>query len=446
MLDGIVVGDSVLEGRKLTSKITVPQNLRKYFRSLDFFAIYDEDIDADRSILNIPALATVLPFAWLAGVDVYVDELDKTFKKSMDKLKQVYQKDYPNAPFTTHIIADTLVENEIGDIDPSKRTGLLFSGGVDSTHSLLTHLDLKPRLITFWGCDNYPYPGNSAQLEEIISTYSRFTRQMGLEYNVVKTNNSGILDDWRISHDFHQYLYDGWFRLLLQHTFVLIPLIAPLSMGRFNRLIISGGNPRSTDDDYPVGPSRPETDEKFIWADLKVKHVRDVYREEKISGAIKDNLQKYNLKLKVCLGKLGKPQLNDSSCVKCLRAIANLALVGIDGNKCGFQVNETTWTRLKEYLEHDLEKETFGLGGGFLRMQKNLPNHLDRDIYGSKDFFNWFRDFDLQSKEKDVWFYRDIYHSLPYPLAKILNKLYLIAGIRIHDERPMQRKENLSRT
>jgi len=76
VLDGIIVEDSELEGRKLISKFNVLRRLQKYFRSRDFFTIYDEVIDADKSILNIPALSTVLPFAWLTGVDVYVDELD----------------------------------------------------------------------------------------------------------------------------------------------------------------------------------------------------------------------------------------------------------------------------------------------------------------------------------------------------------------------------------
>jgi hypothetical protein len=443
-LDGIVVGDSVLEERKLTSRVTVPQYLRKYFRSLDFFAIYDEDIDADRSILNIPLLATVLPFAWLAGVDVYVNELDRTFKESMDQLQQVFQKDYPEAPFTTRIIADTLVENEIGEVDPLERTGLLFSGGLDSNHTLLTHLDFKPRLIMFWGADTYSYPENAAQWEAIIATYSQFTRQMGLEYNVVKTNNSVILDDRRISHDFHQYLYDSWFRLVLQHTFVLIPLTAPLSMGRFNHLLISGDGPLDTER-QPLTPNRPETNEKFIWANLQVKHFGDIYREEKIS-AIKNYLLKDDLKLKVCINKLEMPKLNDNTCKKCLNTITDLVLAGIDPNKCGFQVDESTWTTFKGYLENDLERETFGGNRGFLRKQKNLPNHIEHDIYGSRDFFNWFRDFDLQSKEKDVWFYRDIYNSLPYSMARILDKFYSIIGIRIHDNRPQPRKKTLSPT
>ncbi len=443
-MDGIFVGDAVLEERKLIGRITVPRRLEKYFRSLHFFAIYDEDLDADRSILNIPLLATVLPFAWLAGVDVYVNELDRTFKESMDQLQQVFQKYYSQARFTTRIIADTLVENEIGNLDPSERTGLLFSGGLDCTHALLTHLNLQPRLIMFWGTDMYPYPENAAHWEAIISTYSQFARQRGLQYNVVKTNNSIILDDLRISHDFHHYLYDGWFRQMLQHTFVLIPLTAPLSMGRFNRLLISGDSPQDPEL-QPPNANRPETNEKFIWANLQVKHVGDIYREEKI-GAIKNHLQADDIKLKVCIKKIEAPQLNDNTCVKCLETIGQLASAGIDGNKCGFQINESTWRRFKEYLEHELEKETFSRGAAFRRMQENLPTHIEHDFCGSREFFNWLRDFDLQSKKKDVWLYRDIYHSLPYSVAKILDRLYLNMGILIHDYIAQPRKRPTSNT
>jgi hypothetical protein len=444
VLDGIGIEGAALAGRTLTSQFTVPRRLRKYFRSLDFFAIYDADLHADRSILTIPPLATVLPFAWLAGVDVHVDTLDRTFKEAMDQLQQVFHRDYPDAPFTTHIVADRLVENAIGDLDPAQQTGLLFSGGLDSTHSLLTHLDFQPRLIMFWGADDYPYPENATQWEAIIATYAPFAQRMGLAYNVVKTNTSGILDDWRISHDFHRALYDGWFRLLLQHTFVLLPLAAPLSMGRFNRLLINGDSPPNPER-QPPSANRPETNEKFIWADLQVNHVGDIYREEKIE-AIKSYLKTDDIKLKVCIRKLEQPQLNDNTCRKCLTTIADLVLAGIDPNRCGFQVDEATWTTFKEYLERDLEQETFGSIQGFLRKQKNLPPSIGQDFYGSRAFFDWFRGIDLQSKAKDVWRYRDLYHSLPYPLAKLLDKLYLQVGIRIHDNRPEPRKKTLSAT
>ena len=142
----IVIDDPELVGRRITSTVTVPRNLRKYFKSFNMFVKYDADINADKSVLNIPMLANVLPLAWLTGYDIYVRELDRTFKESMDELKREFKK-YLKAPFTTQIHVDRLVDNQIGRLRPWERTALLFSGGVDSTYSLITNMELKPRLI-----------------------------------------------------------------------------------------------------------------------------------------------------------------------------------------------------------------------------------------------------------------------------------------------------------
>ena len=295
------------------------------------------------------------------------------------------------------------MDNRIGEVDPFERTGLLFSGGVDSMHSLLTNLDLKPRLVMLWGSDDRPYPENAVQWEYIISTYSQFAGKLGLEFNTIKTNVSIILDDQRISHDFHSFLYDGRFRFRMLHSFVLIPLTAPLSMGRFNYLIFSGGGPRRPDDNSIPEATLPEIDEKMIWADLKVKHLAPVSRQEKISGAIKEYLEKDNLKLKVCTHKSYRAKLNDSTCEKCIKTIASLVLAGIDPNICGFDVDETTFQRLKEYVVNDLHRSRFYPLDVWIRFQKSLPEQIEDDMYGSKEFFDWFKTIDLYSKEKNVY-------------------------------------------
>jgi hypothetical protein len=81
-----------------------------------------------------------LPLAWLTGSDIYVEELDRAFKESMDELQQVFKKMYPMAPYATKINTQVLAQNRIGPVDPTERTSLLFSGGVDSTYSLITNL------------------------------------------------------------------------------------------------------------------------------------------------------------------------------------------------------------------------------------------------------------------------------------------------------------------
>jgi len=132
--EDLYIHDSRLVGRTLTSRISVPRGLRKYFKSRVLFAGYDADILADRSILNMPLLAAVLPFAWLTGSDIYVDELDRTFKESMDELKQMYGNMYPRTRFTTHINAEVLFDNNISRLDRSSVSYAMRLGRLTPAH------------------------------------------------------------------------------------------------------------------------------------------------------------------------------------------------------------------------------------------------------------------------------------------------------------------------
>ena len=118
MKNTIVINDPELDRGRLTSTVTVPKKIKKYFKSLEMFAIYDTDITAEKSILNIPMLATVLPLAWLTGSDIFVEELDRTFRTSIEEIKRECMKLYPKVPFTTKINTETLVE-KLGDIIPT---------------------------------------------------------------------------------------------------------------------------------------------------------------------------------------------------------------------------------------------------------------------------------------------------------------------------------------
>ncbi len=116
--------ESKFSNDQVENHITVSKDLEKYFVCYDFFSNYDESIYANVAILNIPVLSLVLPLAWITGSDVYVDELDDTFAKSMNALQLEYKKIYPKAPFKTKLIVKSLVKN--GFI--SNDTAILFSG------------------------------------------------------------------------------------------------------------------------------------------------------------------------------------------------------------------------------------------------------------------------------------------------------------------------------
>jgi hypothetical protein len=325
-----------------------------------------------------------------------------------------------------------LVENKIGNVDPKKRTALLFSGGVDSTYSLITNLEKKPRLVTIWGVDDFPYPEHSEHWEKAISIYREFAEKIALDFFLVKTNISQILDDRRIEHRFHKELYDGDIRAALQNSLITITVAAPLSVERFNHLIIAATStldPTPSQEDILFPRSwRPWTDEKIVWANLTVKHDSTLNRNDKIRS-ICNYLRNNDLTLRVCVrSKLVGGYLNDSECEKCLRTVAALILEGCDPNICGFQVDDSTFKKIRYLAERN---KPLTPSEYWRQIQSLIPEVIEKDIHGSREFFEWFRTYEFDVSKKN-YFYRDLYTAIPYGFAKYLDKIYQKFGVNIH--------------
>jgi len=428
-LSEIIIEEPVLEEGRLTSKITTSKNLEKYIHDRELFIEYDVDIYTEDSILNLPLTASVLPLAWLTGSDIHVKALDRTFKESMDELQKFLAKMYPKGLFTAEIKAETLVENKIEPENPERRTGVLFSGGADSFYSLINNIQHNPRLITIWGSDDFPYPESSDHWEKAISTYQKYAKKKNLELHILKTNISQILNFRKIEHTYHKELYDGKLRGALQHSLVLLPPAAPISMGRFDRFIIAATN--TPEHDYQLKPraTSPSADEKISWADLSVKHDGQVDRYKKIERIVDYHVND-EFSLRVCSrSAFIDGIINDSKCPKCLKTIVCLILAGFDPNLCGFNVDESTFEFLRSMWENNDKASTHG--GGWKSIQDSLPAQLDIGVNGSKEFFEWFRGFDLEAAERN-WFYNDLYMWLPFRLSKILDKVYSKYVIALH--------------
>ena len=64
-MDGIFVESKLVNEKRIQSRIIIPDRLRKYFHSTEFFVEYEEEINDNPSILNIPIVSIILPVAWL---------------------------------------------------------------------------------------------------------------------------------------------------------------------------------------------------------------------------------------------------------------------------------------------------------------------------------------------------------------------------------------------
>jgi hypothetical protein len=414
--------DSELSSKKITSRITVPKKLEKYFEKYNFISVYDTKIADNNSINNIPALSIILPLAWVTGTDVYVDELDETYMHSMSRVQEEYKKIYPKAPFKTKLYVKHPVKNKA----ISDKIALLFSGGVDSTHSLYTNIKKKPRLITIFGVPDIPLSNIPFQ-EHFKRHYTAFAEKEGVKINFIMTNALSILNGDRVNHLWFKFKgkNEGTFWNGIGFSLGQTSLAAPISSGRFSELMITAAKAFSVIE-HPEASS-VETDEKISWGDVKVKHTGPETKLEKIR-ALTDILEDKRITLRVCWLD-AKPvdgqiqSLNCNVCLKCLLTIFNLVIANVSPENFGLKIDELTFKLLRELFEKKMLTYQH-LELWWKPLQQATPKNLENDIHGSKKFYEWFRDIDLEKYGKPYQTtISKIYYSLPYSLSKIIWKV-----------------------
>ncbi len=437
--------ESTLSAGTLRSRITVSQELQKYFRSFDFFSVYDSEIFAGKSILPIPALSLILPFAWIVGADVFVDVLDRTFAESMIILQQEFKKMYPGAPFNTTLMADRLIE----DRSAAKHTALLFSGGLDSTYMFFRHIARRPILIMLLGTVDTPL-SNVAFGEALQQEYSQFAKREELPIRFVRTNVQDILDKRRVSHYFWKFQerLQGDYWLGIGYSLAHAGQVAPLSIGRFDELLVAGAldeglaHDERTRAKYPDA-SYPSTDEKIAWADVRVRHYADIARHQK-ALALKDFLGAHAFTLRPCTraaelcsqarSSPGVAPLNCNRCPKCLRTIVELVLAGINPRECGLSPDHSTFARARDLFRGELTRQDIALW--WKPLQDGATGGVEMEIPGSTQFFEWLKSARLDSFGRRRERVRSLlYHKMPYPIANFLRLAWERLSRPLHQQK-----------
>lgn len=392
-----------VNGRQIVFRFSCSRRLRKYFNLNTFYIEYDTTIDnVNKSLLTIPAVSVLIPVAWATGANLYVEELDETYLRSLEKVKAVMKKWHPNFSFHTKIKAQKEIPNKL----LNKDYGLLFSGGLDSTVSYIENRVRKPHLISIFGADIQTQ--NTALWKKTESTITEFANKEHVPVHFVKSNVLELLNDSLLSVEFGRY----W-RVRVSHGLITIGLCAPLTAKSIGTILIasSRGPQHPGEIRYPLGSS-PLIDEKISWADVRVVH--DCYRlnrQQKIKHVLKPFIEsEYHPILRVCTTPL-RQDLNCNQCHKCLYTMTGLVLEGIDPNKCGFNMTDKTLITLKqsflnhehEVFEHDFVTPTFIWRTDELKeIQTEIPQNLNSNLYSSEQFFDWLRNFDLEKYGKEI--------------------------------------------
>jgi 7-cyano-7-deazaguanine synthase in queuosine biosynthesis len=398
----IKIEDLSLQKNRILVRLSCSKNIQKYLMSNTLYIEYDKNIDeVPDSILQIPAVSGIVTLAWLTGADVYVKELDAAYLDSLQRIRIAMKGMYPEFPFS-EIYVDKIVLNEFNN----EGYGLLFSGGLDSVTSYIRHRDKKPSLIHCFVRER--------QFKTNINHLINFSKEEDVTIEVIKTNIYDILHALLIST---QFGIDWWPNVA--HAIVLTGLSAPLAQkSDIGTLLIASSHTQEFG--YPWGTD-PSIANNIRWADVHVVH--DGYglsRQQKIRHVLKNYIAgpdgdkvlkvltvEFACESSAACGKCAKCVSSDG-CIKCLRNIAGLALEGIDPKLCGFNVDLETFEFIKQnFIGNNCIKskilirtETNILGKAdqlffWKDIQKQIPEAIEYDLYDSKKFFQWFKNFDI---------------------------------------------------
>jgi hypothetical protein len=384
-----------VDGNTVAYPFTCSASLRRYFRAFALTVAYDVDVsDVTPSLLTVPVVGNLVTIAWATGADLHVEALDAAFLRTLDVIRGVFAEWYPHLPFTTTIHVDEVVENVLGHAG----TGLLYSGGIDSTCSLLKHRAKRPILIMMSGADPPWLVHQDWQLteaefwEQLQAMYRRFAAQEGVDIHFVATNMRDFLDEAQLNRDFGVYLRSGYWWGNIHHTSALLSLCAPLTVRRNIGTLLNASDAGAIVKEADA--NRPRICNAMAWADVKVVH--DGYpliKVEKIHQYMVPYVQATGRypPIHVCWSQFDAP--NCTTCHKCLRTILVLLLENIDPKRCGFPIDVDIVAQLRTHYE-TLFPTLNDTSIEFTRhIQNHIPEPFPHDLYNCRAFFEWFKHY-----------------------------------------------------
>ena len=300
------------------------------------------------SIAVLPLIGNVIVLASLMDADIYVDEIDRDFYDCIEEFLQGYDEIMPDhVHFKTRDIVhpQRIVDNPLSETEQAENL-LFFSGGVDATCSLVTHITEKPALVTIWGADIH------WEKEDLWNRAIAFNQEVAdrhdLKLLTIRSNFRMSLNNDALE-DYSMKLVHDWWWSAFHHSVSMMCLAAPLAAG--NRKHLYFGSTYSQKDSKEWGTyvtaSDPLIDNHVHFSGCQVVHDGYEYsRLDKIK-CIDHFYADKELKpyLRVCyLSNTGR---NCCKCEKCASTIMALLLAGSNPVDYGFDYDPE---RFPEYF------------------------------------------------------------------------------------------------
>lgn len=183
-----------LEDKRITVEYDVAGSdewVSYFYKPYILYAEYNFSVEKiPYSVAIIPFVSFVLPMLWVFDAELTVDEIDKAYYESIPEFKKGFAQLHPKFTFGGKIKTDKISENH--SVVPATKVATFFSGGIDATYTLISHLEEKPIMLTIWGAD---MPADNVDgWKTIYSHAKRVADMFELELQTVRTNFSVAVD------------------------------------------------------------------------------------------------------------------------------------------------------------------------------------------------------------------------------------------------------------
>ena len=370
------------DGSTIQYELQVSRRLNTYFSSERMFVTYDVDLaGVPAAFLVIPGLATLAPIAWILGAELHTPIADTIFIESLQRVRQSFQHMYPTIHWDGDVRAAAVVNGDGTYLRGDE--ALLFSGGVDSLASFVSHRHAKPRLVSVWGAD--VGLGRPHEWEQVATSNLEFAGSRSVAVSLVKTNFRTFFNHYKLRARFFS-TFQNWYSAA-QQGLGLVGLCAPLSYvhGLPHIRIPSTHTLESA---QPWG-SHPTIDGEVRWASTQVIHDGYQFSRQMKLGLLAEYIRHENpqLPIRVCWGRGG----NCSRCAKCCLTMIGLALEGLDPNHHGFRFDAAVLAFIRTQLEEGSMALRSSAVWRWMEIQKRLATRKRLEFDGVDEFFTWFR-------------------------------------------------------
>jgi len=351
---------------------------RRYFSAEPMFVRYDVDVRAvPESILLIPLLGTLVPIAWVLGATLHVPVIDEAFLEALPVIRRSFQRLHPTIDWTGDVRAETIATETA---NPGHRTALLFSGGVDSLASYVSHRQENPLLVSVWGADiGLSQP---EKWEQVSNANGSFARTRGTDISFIATNFRTFFRHGKLRADFLAS-FPNWYSGA-QQGLGLVTLCAPLSHTHgVRKVLISSTQPDRT---LPWG-SHPNIENNVRWGATVVSHDGAPLSRQAKMEIVAEHIRRGDPKLPIraCWGQAA----NCSNCVKCWLTMIGLLLEGLDANQHGFHLDAATLAKIRRILETGRMPLSEHAARFWTELQRAIPQRKPIDIAGLGEFWTW---------------------------------------------------------